>query len=504
MFIGYGNQVSLSTSLFSHVIVMVKRIICLFGIVSTMLSMNLSHASNQNALLGFIDIALRQSDYAYDLIDKLQYSKMDVALAEHRFETKVVPLTTIGFTQGTGSQQLGLEFRREVETGSAIAYGVVGNRLDQDSDYVVENSNNARAFIRVSQGLFRRWGKQYNLADLNAAELRTQKEEISSERSRQALVLDTVQKYYDLLLADQLLEKSRQALGRSQEHLRSAQSRQAVGLVSKVDVYRAELAALDAENGLQNQNRQKQRALDIFRELLRLTNIDEIKIPGKVQKMVPVVSDQWEEELFKARLDWQAYRIDVEVGKIGLFKAERNLTPDIGLSFTLEQKGEGESFQESLELDQTNWSVQLEMLSTFDTFNEESALLRKKMEMAKLRRTGESLRRSITREANDAFLDLVNEDRSHQISIRRLHQAEMALELAQIRYEKGISDNLDVLEAESSYSEAELGISRALTAYNTGAVKLAYSLGVLNPAWVAMSQPQEFEQTALNSNMEQM
>jgi len=449
-----------------------------------------------------IEIALQQSDYTHDLEDKLTFSQMDVASAEHRFDTKIVPLTTFGFVEGRGSQQVGLEFRKETETGGAITYGAVGDRLDQDSDYIVKNSRTARAYVRVSQGLFRRWGSKYTLAELNAAQLKAKREEINTERSKQSLILDAVRRYYDLVLATRLVAKSKEALERSREHLLSAQSRQAVGLVSKVDVYRAELAALDSEKFVQNQLRQKNRALDSFRELLRLSETENVTVMEKITKMVPVVSDNWEQELLQTRLDWQAYRVDVEVGKVEFHKAEQDLYPDIGLSFTLEQKGEGESTEEALKLDQTNWSLQLEMFSTFDTFNEKNILVRKKMEMAKLRRTGEALRRKIKREADDAFFSLLTEEKNHQLSIRRLKQAEMALELASTRYEKGISDNLDVLDAENSYSDAELGISRSLTAYNIAAVNLAYSLGVLEPLWIEMALMPYDRQISGNEHLE--
>jgi len=451
-----------------------------------------------------VERALEQSDYAYDLQDNLMLSKMDVAGAEHRFDTKIVPLTRVGFTRGTGSQQIGLEFRKETGTGGEIAYGAVGDRLDQDSDYVVNYAKTARAYVRVSQGLFRRWGRKYNLAELNIAQLRAKEEEIITERAKQTLIFDTVQKYYDLVLASQLLEKLQQAQERSREHFQSAQSRQAVGLVSKVDVYRAELAVLDAENSVQGQLRQKNRALDAFRELLRLSDLANVVLVEKIIKMVPVVSDTWEEDLFETRLDWQAHRVNVEVSKVEFYKAKQNLSPDVGLSFTLEQKGEGETVEEAIELDQTNWSFQLEMLSSFDNFNEENILVRKKMEMAKLRRTGDAMRRKIKREADDALFDLLIEDRNHQINIRRLSQAELALDLAKRRYEKGISDNLDVLDAESSFSEAESGIARSLTAYNIAAVNLAYSLGVLDPAWIEASLTPYGEQTSVSTGGKQL
>lgn len=438
-------------------------------------------------LLQAIDLALTQSDTAFDLRDTLLFSRMDISSAEHRFDTRIVPLTNFGIRQGTGSQQIGLELRKETGLGSSIAYGMVGNRIDDNAGYVVENSTNARAYVRVSQGLFRRWGARYNLNDLNVAQLRQKEEEIKAERARQALILTAVKKYYDLTLAGQLLAKTEKALERNREHLNSAVSRQSVGLVSKVDVYRAELALLDAESARENQLRQRQRGEDAFREMVRLAGDRAVQVPEEIEKMVPVIPESWEEDLWQTHLDWQAHRVRVEINEAETFKAKQNLAPDVGLSFVLEQRGEGDSAEDALSLDDTNWAVQLEMMSTFDRFNEESALVRKKVEKAKLQRGKEALQRKIAREARDAFQDLLSEERNHQINIKRLEQAKMALDLANTRYEKGLSDNLTVLDAETAYSEAEVNISRSMTAYNVAATTLAYNLGILDRDWVAMS-----------------
>lgn len=442
-------------------------------------------AETEHELLTFIDIALRQSDVAYDVKDAQVSAGLDVEGAKRQFSTKIVPLTSIGFTQGTGSQKLGLEFRKAMETGASVSYGVVGDRVDEDSNYVVENSHIARAYVRVSQGLLRRWGSKYNRTDLEVAEIRGLQQELESEQQLRQLILSTANKYYALILADQILEKTEKALERSRKHLESAESRQAVGLVSKVDVYRAELAMLNSETDLQEQRRQRERAEEDFRELLRLAMDDELAVSGEIAKLVPLLPENVEEVLFDNRLDWQAYLLQNEAAKRGLYKVERDLMPDMGLSFTVEQRGDGNSIEEAGEFDETNWSLQLEMLSDLDTYNEQSAVVRKKMELSKLRRQGESLRRKISRELRDALADLQMTERRHQLNLRRLEQAGLALELAQIRYEKGLSDNLDVLDAESAYSDAQVSISQSLVAYNNAAIGLADAMGILSLDWLS-------------------
>lgn len=443
--------------------------------------------SETNELVSFVETAMRQSDVAYDIQDSLELGKIDIAGARHKFDTRIVPLTSIGFTQGTGSQKLGLEFQKDMEAGTSVRYGLVGDRVDESSNYVVENSHTARAYVRVTQGLFRRWGTEYNRTDLDVAEIRDRQRAIEAERSRQALILSTCRKYYALILEDQLYAKAEKALERSREHLESAVSRQSVGLVSKVDVYRAELALLNTENSLQTRKRQMEKAIDDFKEQLRFEDTDPLSWEKEVQKLTPVLPESFNDVIYDHRMDWQSFQMKTWIAKRERYRVERNLMPDVGLSFMVEQSGEGDNIEDAVRLDETNWSLQLEMLSSLDTFNEEASMTRKKMELSKLRREGDTLRRKIAREVRDGLADLKMVERQHQVSLRQLEQAGMALELAKIRYEKGLSNNLDVIDAESAYSDAEISISRSLITYNNAAIELAHAMGLLNMDWLHLA-----------------
>lgn len=455
--------------------------------VMFLLPVSMSWAAVEHELLTFVDQALTRSDAAYEIMDNRELSRIDIEGARHRFNTVVVPLTSFGIVQGTGSQKLGVEMRKLTETGTSVSYGVVGDRVDENSNYVIENTHTARAYVRVSQGLFRRWGTEYNRTDLDVAELRDKQKQIDSELRLRSIILSTSRKYYALILEDQLLTKSEQALERSKEHLASAKSRQSVGLVSKVDVYRAELAVLNAENSLYNQMREKRRAEDDFREQLRLAEETPLAWQPAIAKITPFLPESVEEVVLENRMDWQDYLMRERIAKREQYRVDRDLMPDVGVSFTVEQYGEGDSIEEAVKLDETNWSLQLEMLSTLDTFNEESAILKKNIELSRLRREGDNLKRKISREVRDGLDDLLTMERQHQLNLRQLEQAGMALDLAQIRYEKGLSDNLDIIDAENAYSDAELAISRSLAAYNNAAIHLANVMGILSTDWLRVS-----------------
>ncbi len=444
-------------------------------------------ASQVYNILDIVKIALKQSDTALSLADDLVIEKMNIASAEHRFAIQLIPLANIGVAQGTGSQTLGYEVQRETSSGSSLTAGFRVDRTDLDEAYEVEDEVRARAYIKISQGLFRRWGTRYNLAGLNAAELSGQSKQLQTVRSRQFLILNTVRRYYNVVLAGKLLEKSEQALGRSRENLEESIARQSVGLVSKVDVYRAELALLTAENSHRDQQRNQQRAIESLNEQLGLFEAEQLRITEEVNRLVPVIPDDWEQNLLDYRLDWQEHLIDLKKGRISLYRAERNMLPDLALSATLEQAGGADSIEEIDSLDETNWSVQVELRSTFDLFDEKQALTRENIKIAQLHRNGKALRRKIMREAREAFENLQTEEHRHRISVAQLKQAGKAMDLAQTRYNRGLSDNLDMIDAENSFSQAELDIITALTGYNLQAVELAYALGILDLDWLRLA-----------------
>lgn len=454
-------------------------------------------SGQDHELIKFIETALQQSDAAFDLRDLIALSDMSVESEEHEFDYQLVPLTNIGFARDVGSQTLGLEVKQKHAIGAEITAGLRGDRTDLNSAYVVENTHTARAYLKVSQGLFRRWGKKYNLASLNIAKLKRKEQQLNNARSRQDLILQTATNYYQVLLAKRLIKTSEQALVRSRKHLEAATSRQSIGLVSKVDVYRAEIAALNAESNHHDKILGLRRTMDVFRESLGVEEESPITIASPVSMITPVVPDDWEEALFQNRLDWQSHRIQREYGALTLYRAKENVAPDLSLNFGVEQLGEGDSIEDASTMDQTNWSVQLQLSSSLDLFNEKNNLTRETLNNRKLQRKGSALKRKILREARESFEDLQAQERFYQINLKRMEQAKSALELTQIRYERGLSDNIDVLDAESAFSNAEFDASKALVAYNIAAIKLANSLGVLDLEWLSLSlaEPEDSAQT---------
>lgn len=440
----------------------------------------------QLSLTQFVDLSLNVSGKAYSLADNTIFSDMNVSTAQHQFSPQLIPLASIGYNSINSNQTLGLKLVKKIQTGQEISVGISAHLLDSD-EYVVTNSHSVRSYVQVSQPLFRKWGKRYNRNTLTRAEKLKQKQSFLAYRTKEELILTSIQKYYAVVLAEIQCDKTKMALQRAQEYLDIARSRFSTNLVSKADVYRAELALLEAENSWLDQQRSRNRTRDDLREHVNWNLDDRFSLNKDIQLLVPVIPETYDDTLLTNHPDWQAKRIDVELQRLTLYLARRDLLPDISLNLQAEKNGQGNSFAAAKDLDETNWSLSLQLNSTFDRFNERSTLIREKMVEAKLHRESESLKRRIRRNVHQALDDLRAEERRQNISTESLHQAKKALDLELIRYERGLSDNLGLMEAESNYTAAEMGITESRIAYNLAAVRLGKALGVLDMEWLQLS-----------------
>lgn len=437
-------------------------------------------------LVAYADLVLRQSDTALNIRDSLVERRLDVELAENQYEIQFVPLVSLGVQQGTGAQTFGFEARRQTAFGPQFTAGVRGDQRFSD-EFVLTDSHSVSAYIRVSQGLFRRWGEEYIRAPLTRAELTAEREQISAIRRRQDLLLSAVQTFQNTVLSALLVERTGQAMKRAQANVEVARSRQSVGLVSKVDVYRAELALLTAEDNFRDQERNHLRDVEALYEMAGRIPDGRLQPNSTIGAMVPVLPDDWEDELLTYRLDWQSHLVDRRLNALAIHVAERDTRPDVRLSVEVSQRGLGDGFDAATRSGDAEWAILLNLESSLGNVGERAALSRELTSASRLARDEVALNRKIRREAREAWEDVIAEDRRRDIVRQRLEQAESALELAQMRYERGLSDNIDVLDAELAFSDAEMDVARVQINYNLAAVRLAHAVGVLDLDWLDLA-----------------
>jgi len=176
--------------------------------------------------------------------------------------------------------------------------------------------------------------------------------------------------------------------------------------------------------------------------------------------------------------------IDRQIADLQTYRAQRDLSGDLALSVEFRQEGFGETYQESTELDQTEWSLLLEYRTALERGEEQNNLERKRRGRTRVVRAGRTLRRQIQREARETLADLAASERRYQISLQQLAQAEQALQLSEIRFRRGLSSNADVLDSEAAFSSAELDVITTLIGHNNIVARVGHVFGLLDEGWL--------------------
>jgi len=439
----------------------------------------------------YLELVVQLSDQVRDIDDDLVARQLDVDLTELAFDTRVTPLVNFSVGAAADTRGLGIEARRKNEYGTEIGVGVESREYSSNT-FAVVNPYNTRAYVRLSQGLLRNWGRRYNRYGLTVAELQHEKEILGAERRRQDLLLDAVQRYHAALLAELLVARSVEALRRAESHAASARARHGAGLTSKVDVYRAELATLNAENALKEQERAAARERERLHDLLALDQASRFRPQLKFTRWTPLIPGDWEENVLETRAEWQMQAIDRQIADLQTYRAQRDLSGDLALSVEFRQEGFGETYQESTELDESEWSLLLEYRTALERGEEQNNLERKRRGRTRVVRAGRTLKRHIQREARETLADLAASERRYQISLQQLAQAEQALQLAEIRFRRGLSSNADVLDSEAAFSSAELDVVTTLIGHNNIVARGGHVFGLLDEGWLraAMVEPE--------------
>jgi outer membrane protein TolC len=85
----------------------------------------------------------------------------------------------------------------------------------------------------------------------------------------------------------------------------------------------------------------------------------------------------------------------------------------------------------------------------------------------------------ITREVRFALRLLNRTEDNISIQREQIEQAMGKLELAKIKFSRGLADNFDLIEAESELRSAEIGLVSAVTQYIEGQYRLKAAMGTL-------------------------
>jgi outer membrane protein TolC len=342
---------------------------------------------------------------------------------------------------------------------------------------------NADTTLSLSQPLLRGLGRSVTRRGLNAAELRREDAARLQTLSEQQVAVDVAAAYYRVVSQQAFVDVARQSLVRARRLRDASEAKLDAGLVSQLDVLRSQQLVSQSEM----QFFDAQSAVEDARDQLTFLMGRDRTAPFTVDAAIPRPSTD-PIDVPSATSIALANRLDLKSRVASSADAEnqirfsRNqLLPQVDVNFAFTRRETAPSFRDSFGLDgykfATFFTIAMPVDRTAQQVDYQSAMI----DRERRRREAITLERQIT----DHVKQIVRE---RERLVRNVAAAENSVDLsrrevdvAQLRYENGLSNNLDVVTAEAGLLQAESRRIQSLADSAVAGLRLRAVLGIFNP-----------------------
>jgi NodT family efflux transporter outer membrane factor (OMF) lipoprotein len=316
-------------------------------------------------------------------------------------------------------------------------------------------------------------------AAVTAAQADAQATEEALRHTLVTVASETARSYMELRQAQERLDVARKNLAAQEEVLRLTELRRDAGLTSEFDTTRARAQAESTRAGIPLLEAQVQRSVHAIALLLGSQPAAvqaELSAPGAMPAAPPEVPVGLPSELLRRRPDVRQAERQIAGAAARVGVAVSNLYPRFSLtsgaggqSGTLLNLLSGAARIWSFGLP-INWGI---LNYPANKANIKAAEAREQQSVAQYEKTV----LTALRDVEDALAGYTKEKERQASLIQALEANRKALEMAKLRYEKGLSSFLEVLDAQRSLYSSEDAVSQSRATVNTSAVALYKALG---------------------------
>jgi outer membrane protein len=431
--------------------------------------------------------ALLKNQRMLDQHDTTEQANLGLRLARNAFTPKVVPNVLGSFGQtDVNSQTYRVDVSQKFVSGTELRLGVGTSTAQIPAAPGAIGSDihfyNADSTLTLSQPLLRGFGRDIARRSLASAELRRDDAARQHTLAEQQVAVEVASAYYRVVAQQAIVAVAKQSVDRSRKLRNASEARLDAGLVSQLDVLRAQQLVAQAEIQLFD----AQSAAEDARDRLLYLIGHEAGEPFAIDNDIPSPPEGPDEDAaIGMAID---NRVDLKSLIAGSADAERQiafarnqLLPQVDVNLALTRRLTSDSFARSFGADHflfaTFFTISMPVDRTAQIVDYQNALIdrdRRKREAANMRRRiADDVRRAI-RERDRLLRALTAAETAVEIGRKEV-------EVAQLRYQRGLSNNLDVVTAESNLLSAE---SRRIAARADSAVahlSLRAMLGTLDP-----------------------
>ncbi|MBA3957050.1 MAG: TolC family protein [Parachlamydiaceae bacterium] len=425
-----------------------------------------------------LDWVLSHNRQLLGLQDKNVQFHTQLEMAESEFDLQIQPSADAGYIGG-GSAGSGLAVGTSVAFAKKLSNGT---RIQiTPSIQKVHNRYHSNFKTIISQPLLRGWGQDYTFSNLRGAFFNLRSANRSFYNTQCQLVLRSIISMYELVKMQHSLVLNQESFERVRKFYQAACLKSKIGVCDPIDVYRAEIEMRHAEDGLKSAQDRLQDAEDNFRDLMALPADDLIHLNIPIAYApFDISSGEAIEAALQNRVELDQAN-DQQVENIRLSKvAKERLWPELNMVVNYSNCGEDQVFTDScLRRRESTWGVGFTTSTDFNPYSERAAY---EQSLSAIQIAGLNVDQTIanlTFEVKRAIRHLERSDQRIELQEKQIHSSEGELRLAQLKFDRGMGNNFDLIQAEKSLRSAQFNHWNALIDRIIGEYQMRAVLGLL-------------------------
>ncbi len=425
-----------------------------------------------------VSLALQHNLDLLNSRDRMMSADISLDTAQSEFRVSIRPEVSGLYQQSDElDQSYGVRFSKRFTTGSEASWEVrtqVDDSDEQDEPYQTD------LIFAYKQPLLRGRGTLAATDRIVSAQEQRRIQQRAYLLAQQRLIVQVVSSYYGIARDQLLIDAHERAVERADLLKNAADAKLKVGMASKMDVFRAELQLLNAQNRIVDARASlanEQRRFNVL-----LGNAADIRYAFvSALTYTPTPLDQ--EELIRQALE---YRLELKTAndRIGeterqLMIARQNLLPPLDVSVRYTFRGTGEAFDQSWDMEDDFWGVGLSSSFDMNMAQERANYRQAQLTLNAAIRALQTTQEDIISEVMQTIVSVRQAQASVELQTQSVAQAEKQLELSSLRYKKGLSDNLEVVESEENLMNAKTGYYSAVAQHLVATLRLQQATGTL-------------------------
>ncbi len=306
---------------------------------------------------------------------------------------------------------------------------------------------------------------------LQRAEHNYKNARLAFERQHLQLEGQVVDDYYNLVQNIRQLDIERQRLEQSRANLELAQRKFEVGLIAEVEALRLQVELLSAEASFAQAETAIEQRRDILRETLGLDAAAPLTVTTKVDYQIhPIDAERALKLGLARRTDMQRAEIFEQIRELDLEDAQRRNGLNANLNANLSLRGRGDDVGDiSRNFERNRWGVSIQMnMPLVDGGQRRASLSQARIALEQSRISRKQQRRQVIRQIRDATRSLAEAERQIELRQAALEVAARTYDVEQSRFELGLADSQQLLQAQGDMTQARLNALDAVIDYQRG------------------------------------